>query len=130
MPRTQKRSLKEVVGEITYTVWATMLKELVPDGRTHRLAPMIGGMLTYAVAVAYKEHGTDAEKGSVAHSLLLASEAVDPDDAMDALGDMVKQLFRDAKVTYGRVSSRGDEYSIVEGAIYEFVNWYNMPWES
>ena len=129
MARNQKRSLKEVVGEETYTVWTKMLKELVPDGRTHRLAPLIGGMLTYASSIAYKEQ-KNAEEGSVAYSLLAASEASDPDEAMDILEDVVKQLFRDAKVKYGRVSSRGDEYSIAESAVYEFINWYSMPWEA
>jgi hypothetical protein len=36
MPSKPKRSLQDVVGKETYTVWVDMLRELVPDGRTHR----------------------------------------------------------------------------------------------
>jgi hypothetical protein len=32
------QSLQTIVGQETYTVWKKMLRELVPDGRTHRLA--------------------------------------------------------------------------------------------
>ena len=42
-----KNSLKTVVGQETYDVWVDMLRRLVPEGRTHRLAPMIAGMLQY-----------------------------------------------------------------------------------
>lgn len=41
----QKQSLQEVVGAQTYTSWVDMLRRLAPDGRTHRLAPLVAGML-------------------------------------------------------------------------------------
>jgi hypothetical protein len=37
----EKKNLKTIVGQETYGVWVDMLRRLVPEGRTHRLAPMI-----------------------------------------------------------------------------------------
>ena len=46
------RSLRDVVGPEVYQTWIDMLHRLVPDGRTHRLAPVVAAMLQYALAVA------------------------------------------------------------------------------
>ena len=64
-----KMSLKQIVGPKTYTVWVEMLQQLVPDGRTHRLAPLVVGMLQYASNVAYQQYGDSPDEGSVAHIL-------------------------------------------------------------
>jgi len=130
MTRKQKRSLETLVGQQTYTVWTEMLNSLVPDGRTHRLAPLVAGMLQYAVTLAYEQYGDHPEKGSVAHALLAASEAYEPDQAKELLFDLLQQLFHDAKVSYQRLNHRGDDYSIIDSTIDEFTQWYNMPWES
>ena len=122
--------LEEVVGQETYTVWTEMLERLVPDGRTHRLAPMIAGMLRYAAEIAYEEYGDVPEEGTIVGSLLEAAEAYDPDEVSELLQEVVNQLFADAGVDPERVSSQGDDYSIVESAIYEFIHWYDMPWEA
>jgi len=90
---------------------------------------MIAGMLQYTVTIAYERYGDHPEEGSVAHSLLIASEAYDPEEAEELLG-LVKRLFKDAKVKYDRVDHRGDGYSIAESIIYEFIHWYDMPWEA
>ena len=124
-----KKSLKAVVGQETYEVWTKMLHSLVPDGRTHRLATMIAGMLQYAADVAYKRYGDGPEEGSIASVLLMASEAGDSDDIPNLFG-IVEQLFKDAGVGHQRVNHRGHGYSIAESAIHEFISWYNMPWES
>lgn len=100
-------SLQQIVGKQTYTTWVEMLRRLVPDGRTHRLAPLIAGMLQYASTLAQEKYGDDPEEGSVAHALLMASEAYDPAEAEELLGEVLEQLFSDAKVNYQRVSSRG-----------------------
>jgi hypothetical protein len=123
-------SLEEIVGQETYTVWTEMLERLVPDGRTHRLASMIAGMLLYAAQLAYEEYGEDAEEESIASALFEASEAYDPDEVSDLLQEAVNQLFADAGVDPERVSSQGDDYSVAESAIYEFIHWYDMPWEA
>lgn len=122
-------SLKTIVGEETYAVWTDMLHSLVPEGRTHRLAPMVAGMLQYAATMACEKYGDEPEEGSAAHWLLVASEAYDPQEAEGLLG-VVKRLFRDAEVEYERVDRRGDGYSVAESIIYEFIHWYDMPWEA
>ena len=41
------RNFRTVVGKDIYSAWVRMLRELVPDGRTHRLAVVVAGMLQY-----------------------------------------------------------------------------------
>ena len=123
------RSLKPIVGEQTYTVWIDMLKHLVPQGRTHRLAVVIAGMLQFASRVASKKSGTNPEEGSVEASLLFADE-FDIEDGTAELSDIIEQLFDDAQVPYARTSRRGEEYSIIDSAIMEYLHWHDMPWES
>lgn len=48
----KNQSLQAVVGAQTYATWVDMLRRLVPDGRTHRLAPLVAGMRQYATLVA------------------------------------------------------------------------------
>ena len=122
-------SLKTIVGEEMYAVWTEMLRSLVPEGRTHRLAPMVAGMVQYAATIAYEKYGDEPEEGSAAHTLLVASEACGPQEAEGLLG-LVKRLFSDAEVEYERVDHRGDGYSVAESTIYEFIHWYDMPWEA
>jgi hypothetical protein len=86
-------------------------------------------MLQYAAEVAYRSTRGKPPAGSVAASLLAAFEGADPEDVVGWLGDLLKRLFRDAKVPAGRVSARGDRYSIIDGALQEFVAWENLPWE-
>ena len=123
-------SLEEIVGKETYTVWVEMLRQLVPDGRTHRLAPLVAAMLQYASTLAYEKYGGDPEEGSAAQILLEASEAYDPEEALELLSELVQELFEEARVKFRRTSSRGDDYSIIDSAVYEFIHWYDMPWEA
>ena len=85
----KNRSLKSIVGEETYIVWTAMLKSLIPEGRTHRIAPLVAGMMHYASNVAYEKDGNNPEEDSVAHSLVLAAEAYEPDEVADLLFDVV-----------------------------------------
>lgn len=128
MPSKSKRSLQDVVGKETYDVWVDMLRELVPDGRTHRLSVVIAGMLHYATVMAERFDEDELEEGSVALSLLNANEG-DPDQVKGELHDVVKRLFADAGVTFDRVSSRGDSYSVADEAYNEYFSWYNYPWD-
>ncbi|MCI0398638.1 MAG: hypothetical protein L0332_01720 [Chloroflexi bacterium] len=123
-----ERSLKSVVGSKTYAAWVDMLRHLVPDGRTHRLAPLVAGMLQYAVVKAGAEEEPDEE--SVAYSLLEAAEAYDPEEASEMLFDVIERLFADAGVGYERTNARGQGYSIADEIVYEFVHWFDMPWEA
>ena len=122
-------SLKQIVGQKTYSVWIEILQQLVPGGRTHRLAPLVAGMLQYASNMAYQKYGDNPAEGSAAQVLFMASEVYDPAEA-EELSKLVEQLFADAKVRFERVSSRGDGYSVIESAIYEYIHWYDMPWEA
>ncbi len=100
-----------------------MLKELVPHGRTHRLAVVVASMLQYASV-------QDTKKGrAVAELLQGANEDGEYGDTSGKVEKLVERLFKDAKVKYKRTSSRGQSYSIIDGAIEEFVAWDSMPWE-
>jgi len=122
------RSLKPLVGEKTYSVWIEMLQQLVPQGRTHRLAVVIAGMLQYASQVASKKSGNNPKEGSVEASLVFADE-LDEDESNAELADIIESLFDEAKVPYARTNRRGDEYSIIDSAVMEFIHWHDMPWE-
>jgi len=122
------RSLSKVVGADTYDVWVRMLRKLVPDGRTHRLAVMLAGMLQYAAAMAGTA-GDEEDEGSLAASLLEATEVSDPSEVKDLIHDAVVQLFKDAKVRFERTNARGDKYSLAEDSYEEFIHWFDMPWE-
>ena len=129
MAGKRKKSLEAVVGSQTYVAWVDMLRRLVPDGRTHRLAPLVAAMLSYAAEVASGQDKDADDEDSVARILQDASEIGDPEEAPELM-ELVAQLFKDAKVQHQRESSRGVRYSIAEEAITEFVHWYDMPWES
>jgi hypothetical protein len=123
------RSFSSVVGADTYEVWVHMLRELVPDGRTHRLAVMVAGMLHYAVGIAAAKSTKERPEGSLAFSLLEAGDATDPSDVEELIHDAVVQLFKDAKVRFERTNARGDKYSLAEDSYAEFIHWFDMPWE-
>ncbi len=123
------RTLATVVGPEMYAAWVAMLKALVPHGRTHRLSVVVAGMLQHAAGVAHRSTRGKPSQGSVAASLLAASEDDDPEETAGELGDVLTRLFRDAKVPAGRVNAHGDRYSIIDSALQEFVAWENMPWQ-
>ena len=79
--------------------------------------------------MAYQKYGANSAEGSAAQVLFMASEVYDPTEA-EALSELVEQLFVEAKVNIERVSSQGEEYSVIESAIYEYIHWYDMPWEA
>ncbi len=124
-------SLQEVVGTKTYSVWVEMLRELVPDGRTHRLSVLVAGMLHYALEIAVREdHGKyTEEKNSVAILLREAWDAGWSERTKEMIHELIDRLFRDAGVSYERVSKRGQPYSIADEAFEEFLRWYDYPWD-
>ncbi len=123
------RSLETVVGPEVYRTWVDMLRVLVPDGRTHRLAPLVAAMLQFAFVVAGRSQDETSDGSSLVQSLLDSSEASDPSEIEELLGDAVERLFHDARVESQRVSARGVPYSIAEDAYSEYIHWYDMPWE-
>ena len=94
MPSKSKRSLQDVVGKETYDVWVDMLRELVPDGRTHRLSVVIAGMLLYAVDKSMQIKHRNEEEYSVAMSLIDATDTSDPDSIKELIHDIVDRLFK------------------------------------
>ena len=127
MPRKSKRSLQDVVGKETYEVWVDMLRELVPDGRTHRLSVVVAGMLEYAVGKSALIKHRNEEEHSVAMSLIDASEAGYPEYIKGLVHDVVDRLFKDAGDEYERVSKRGDHYNIADEIYNEFLRCYDYP---
>jgi hypothetical protein len=105
-----------------------MLSRLVPDGRTHRLSILLAAMLQHALTLAEELDEDELEEDSVALSLINANE-MDPDGIKDELHDVMTRLFKDAGVTFDRVSKRGEPYSIADQAYDEFLRWYDYPWD-
>lgn len=130
MTTKRKRSLEAVVGKETYALWTDMLRRLVPEGRTHRLSVVVASMLQYADLIASENQDDEDDEDSVAQALLDSGEGSDPEEVGEYLYDIVNQLFKDAKVRHKRTSARGEDYSIAESALEEYVGWFDMPWES
>jgi hypothetical protein len=129
MATKSKRSLQDVVGKETYFVWVDMLRSLVPDGRTHRLSVVVAGMLQYALDKAVQIKHKNEDEHSVAMSLIDADDAGYPDSIKELIHDVVDRLFKDADVSYERVSKRGEHYSIADEIYNEFASWYDYPWD-
>ena len=129
MSSKSKRSLQDVVGKETYTVWVDMLRELVPDGRTHRLSVVVAGMLLYAVDKSMQIKHRNVEEHSVAMSLIDANESGYPEAIKELIHDVVDRLFKDAGVKYQRVSKGGEHYSIADEIYNELSSWYDYPWD-
>ena len=107
-----------------------MLRRLVPHARTHRLAPLIAGMLQYATLIASADQYEDTDAKTVAKNLEIAEESNDFDEIKSLLSKPLLQLFDDADAVHERSNKRGERYSIIDSAIHEYMNWYDMPWES
>lgn len=107
-----------------------MLRRLVPHARTHRLAPLIAGMLQYATLIASADHYEDTDVKTLAKNLELAEESNDFDEIKSLLSKPLQQLFDDADAVHERSNYRGESYSIIDSAIHEYMTWYDMPWES
>ena len=131
MKSNSTHSLQDVVGEKTYSVWVEMLATLVPDGRTHRLAVVVAGMLQYALEIAVRDNkGQYIEENDYgAMALIDATETWDPENVKDLLHDVVTKLFNDADVGYERISKRGEHYSITDSIYEKYLSWYDYPWD-
>jgi hypothetical protein len=124
--KNSSRGLVTVVGPEVYGSWVSMLRVLVPDGRTHRIAPLVAAMLQYAASIAEAD---DDDDDSIANALIESTEAVEVEEVEKLLHDAVRELFKDAGVEFKRTNARGEGYSIAETAYEEYIHWYDMPWE-
>ena len=121
--------VKFVVGTKAYNVWLDMLRCLVPHGRTHRLSVLVAGMLQYTYDIAHKKAETDTKARKLLEIFESAYESHE-DEYVDGIIEIAEKLFDDAGVQYKRRNRRGQSYSIAKEAVYEFLNWENMPWKS
>ena len=120
---------KEIVGAQSYATFLSMLTEIGPDARTHRISVVIAAMLRFAQSLL----PVDCEDGTLAHALVTLEEEpynVDEEsEAYEMVIDLIDELCDEAGMRNLRESSRGESYSIADNAIAEYTGWYNMPWE-
>ena len=134
-PKSPPEDLRSLVGEPIFSAWLETLRTIVPDGRTHRLAVVIAGMLAHA-AEAARRLPRSRRRGPLVDMLIdptevcsTANEYTSDDGPFHPLEDLVVGLFLDAGVEHRRMNSRGDGYSIISSAVYEYLHWFDMPWE-
>jgi len=121
--------IKDVVGSKNYNVWLAMLKRLVPYGRTHRLSVVVASMLQVAYEIAQEKEESNA-KATKLSSIFESANQQDEENGIEPLLKITEQFFKDARVGFKRVNRKGMGYSIAEEAVYQFLNWDAMPWES
>jgi len=120
--------IEDVVGKKVYGTWIDMLQKLVPEGRTHRLAVVIAGMLRYTEMVSYDKQDKNSKARNLAEFFEFSYEQSMEDD-IEGILSLIECFLADANVSYKRVNAKGDGYSIAESAVYEFFSWENMPWK-
>ena len=120
---------KEIVGAQSYATFLSMLTEIGPDSRTHRISVVIAAMLQFARSLL----PADCEDGTLAQAIVTLEEEpymVDEEsEAYEMVIDLIDELCDEAGMRNLRESSRGEPYSIADNAIAEYIGWYNMPWE-
>lgn len=120
---------KEIVGDQHFSSFLTLLKEIGPDARTHRISVVIASILRYAV----NQLPPECEDGSIAQALLLLDEepylAHEQSDEHEMVFDLVDGLCSEANMMNERETTRGEGCSIAENVILEYAAWYNRPWE-
>jgi hypothetical protein len=121
--------IKDVVGSKNYSVWLEMLKRLVPYGRAHRLSTVVASMLQVAYEMAQEKEESNA-KARQLYSIFESAFEHDEEDGMKPLLRITEQVFKDARVGFKRINRKGQGYSIIEEAVYQFLNWDAMPWEA
>jgi len=122
-------TLQSVVGTEIYQVWTRMLQHLIPEGRTHRLAPIIAGMLRYATIIALEKNKKENNSDTVSKNLVIAEELNDFKEIKKLLSEPIQNLFDDSNAQPQRTDYRGNHYSILDAVIHEYLSWYEMPWK-
>ena len=107
-------SLKQIVGQKIYTVWVEMLRQLVPDGRTHRLAPLVAGMLQYAANIAYEKYGDNYELPSQMEFTFTVDRMMFP-RGMNGQSDTDDDSDKESDNTTGKVYITYANYKINQG---------------
>ena len=106
-----------------------LLKEIGPDARTQRISIVIAAVLQYAL----EQLPAHCDEGSLGEALLVISEEPylvhEQSDEVERLEELIDALCEKAGMQNYRATSQGMPYTIADGAITEFTNWYAMPWE-
>ena len=120
---------KEIIGDQEFESILTLLKEIGPDARTHRISVVIASILRFAV----NQLPAHCDDSTLSQALILIDEepylAHEQSDEYEMVFKFIDCLCQEAGMMNQRESARGEEYSIAENAILEYTAWYNMPWE-
>ncbi len=120
---------REIVGAQSYATFMSMLTEIGPDARTHRISVVIAAMLRFACSLI----PDDCNDGTLAQALVNLKEepylAAEESEEYELVFNLIDELCDEAGMRNLRESSRGGAYSIADNAIAEYTGWYNMPWE-
>lgn len=121
--------LQGIVGKQQFKSFLELLKEIGPNARTHRISVVIASILRFAVT----KLPPDCDDDTLSQALITLDDdpylAHEQTDEYKLIYDAIDSLCDEAGMQNERESSRGDRYSIAEGAIMEYAAWYNMPWE-
>ena len=120
---------KKIIGNQSYSTFLSLLKEIGPDARTHRISVVIAAMLRFALEKLYRE----GEDGTLCQALVALDKepylAAEASEEYERLFELIDEMCREAGLRNRRESARGESYSIAENAIAEYIAWYHMPWE-
>jgi len=123
------KEFKKIIGNQSYSTFLSLLKEIGPDARTHRISVMIAAMLRFALEKLYRE----GENGTLCQALVALDKepylAAEASEEYERLFELIDEMCREAGLRNRRESARGESYSIAENAIAEYIAWYHMPWE-
>jgi len=123
------KEFKKIIGNQSYSTFLSLLKEIGPNARTHRISVVIAAMLRFSLSKVDR----DCEAGTLCEALVALNEepylTAEESEEYELLSDLIDELCREAGFRNWRESSRGDSYTVAESAIAEYTAWYNMPWE-
>ena len=123
------REFEQIIGTEMYEAFILMLKEIGPEARTHRISVVIAAMLRYA----FDQLPPDYEECTLGEALIAFDEEphlmYEIPRVKEALYPLINSLCREADLRNERENYQGVPYSIAENTVYEYVSWYNMPWE-
>jgi len=123
------KEFKKIIGNQSYSTFLSLLKEIGPDARAHRISVVIAAMLRFALEKLYRE----GENGTLCQALVALDKepylAAEASEEYERLFELIDEMCREAGLRNRRESARGESYSIAENAIAEYIAWYHMPWE-
>ena len=99
----------EIIGEQELRSFLTLLKEIGPDARTHRISVVIASILRFAV----NQLPAHCEDGSLAQALITIDQepylAHEQSDEYELVFDFIDCLCKEAGMLNQRESARGED---------------------